>query len=266
MISRAKRFGQHFLRDARAIALIVRAIAPEPGETIIEVGPGTGALTVPLAAACRARGARLIAIEKDPLLIARLESEEDTALTDVRFRKGDALTLLPELVRANRNGYAILGNIPYYLTGALIRLTGELSPRPRRAIFTLQQEVAERITALPPRMNLLAAAVQFWAHPRILATLPPQAFDPPPTISSAVLELSPHPSPPSIPEGAYYRFMKIAFRQPRKTLVNNLSWGFKRPKPDLVSLLRTFALTGQERPQELSVPLLIKLASRMRSV
>jgi 16S rRNA (adenine1518-N6/adenine1519-N6)-dimethyltransferase len=254
-----ERLGQHFMKSKTALEAIVRAIEPNAGETIIEIGPGAGALTEPLAEACARSRAHLVAFEKDEVLAKEL--------TD-RFRgKGveivaaDILEALPERLR--HNGVAkITGNIPYYVTGRLLRIIGNAPQKPARVVITIQEEVAERIIAEPPRMNLLAASIAVWASAKIIQRLAPEAFSPPPNVRSATIVLEarelPH-TPHNLSE--YYRTVKAVFKQPRKTVFNNLRDGAKIAPETARAILAELGVAPNERPQSLSVEMLIKLAS-----
>jgi 16S rRNA (adenine1518-N6/adenine1519-N6)-dimethyltransferase len=128
--------------------------------------------------------------------------------------------------------YKIVGNIPYYITGKLLRVISELDQKPVRAVLMVQKEVAERICAVSPEMNRLAASVQFWADARIIAIVPKKDFSPPPEVDSAVIVLETkkwaldgtpaHGSAAHIDPELYYRAVRGIFAQPRKTLLNNI--------------------------------------------
>lgn len=257
--SMKKQLGQYFLRDESAIAEIVDAIGIADGDTIIEIGPGRGVLTEKLKAQRSTfKAVRIIAIEKDDALADDLTARY-AGDTRVEIIPGDALKELPSLVARISDAYKIVGNIPYYITGMLFRILSELDPPPVRCVFTVQREVAGRIAAVPPHMNLLGLSVQAWATPRILKTLPPGAFSPPPAVHSAVIALervariSPILSHFSIP--------KKGFSHPRKLLVNNLAEGLLIPKETLSRIWSELALSPRVRAQELSLTQWEKLAS-----
>lgn len=219
----SQRLGQHFLKNASAITKIIAAIDPQAGETIVEIGPGRGALTIPLAEACRRVGAKLIAIEKDPKLIDGLRATT-AEIKNLEIVGGDALDILKVgLIHGGTLGqpFKLVGNIPYYVTGHLLRTVSELQEKPERCVFMLQKEVAERATAQPPKMNRLAASVQFWAEPKIIARLGKDDFSPPPKVDSAVILLEAKRPQPKRPE-QYYAAVRALFAQPRKTILNNL--------------------------------------------
>jgi 16S rRNA (adenine1518-N6/adenine1519-N6)-dimethyltransferase len=246
-----QKLGQHFLINPAAIKKIVAALSLEAGDTIIEIGPGRGALTFAILEKCKKINCKIIGIEKDPKLGFRVQGLGDRKNLTIMI--GDAIKILPKITKPytlTPIPYKIVGNIPYYITGKLLRILGELENKPKLIILMLQKEVAERICAQPPRMNLLAAAVQFWAEPKILFTLKPDDFSPPPKVHSAVIVLNPKPS--TLNPEPYYKMLHIAFKQPRKTLVNNLGTGIKMPKSELENALKKAGINPQIRPQNLS--------------
>jgi len=262
-----RKLGQHFLKNQAAIKKIVAALELRPGETALEVGTGHGELTTELLK----HDINLIAVEKDKNL-----TRSAGWRTKVKIIEGDILKILPPLAnKLQATPYKLVGNIPYYLTGYLLRLIGELEHKPSLIVFTLQKEVAERIAAQPPQMNKLAASVQFWAEPEIIDYLKPGDFSPPPKVHSAIIRLLPKPYPSNItstrPEAQnyinrsnvtgytpnpkpYYKLVNLLFRQPRKTIFNNLrGTGLEKRLPEL-------GLTGKERPQNLSLETIHRLA------
>lgn len=260
--------GQHFLINKRAIEQIIPALKLSKGEAVIEIGPGAGALTLPLLEECKKVGCRYMGIEKDSELVNQLISNqligENTTLI-----QGDALRLLPQLINQLTNqpiNYRLVGNIPYYITGALLRVISELPQKPLITVLMIQKEVAERLCAGPGKMNLLAAATQIWAEAQTLFTLPPTDFDPPPKVFSAVISLTPRNDERGKMNEekleAYYRSIKIIFKQPRKTLLNNLTEsGIERSAA--LALLKELNMTEKTRAEELSVDELQRLSALM---
>jgi 16S rRNA (adenine1518-N6/adenine1519-N6)-dimethyltransferase len=241
--------GQHFLKNNSAIEKIISAVSPA-GETIIEIGPGKGALTKPLAEACEKTGSKILAVEKDPSLA---EEARSWGLKNLEVIEGDILKILPDVVAGIHGKYKIVGNIPYYLTGFLLRNIGELEPKPELIILTVQKEVALRLTNLPPRMNRLAAAVQFWAEPKIVGTLPRSYFSPPPEVDSAIVSLKPTNKHAGVSPETYYETMRTLFAQPRKTILNNLRANSEKSAENLSAELATIGIDPRARPQNLRV-------------
>ena len=271
------RLGQHFLINRAAIKKIVAALSLTHSDHIIEIGPGKGALTYPLAKRCAEIGCTLVAIEKDRELAAALTARFSKNPA-TRIETGDAREILPQLVwklsagggsafggeignpPAGRAGWKLVGNIPYSITGALLRLISELEHKPTLTILMIQREVAQRIVAKQPEMNLLAAITQTWATPHIIATLKPNDFIPPPTVDSAVITLTPRTGAPALREAQQrYALFKILFKQPRKTVLNNLraALGTETARRMLVKQ----DIAGTARPQNLDLATLTALAS-----
>ncbi len=261
------RLGQHFLKNKTAVRKIIDALAIQPGETVIEVGPGREALTGDLHRAITAHGGKLILIELDRDIAVALHEKYGTDPI-VTIVNEDALTALPKLVADRKleiGNWKLVGNIPYYITGKLLRIIGDLPHLPRRTVLMIQKEVAERVAAQPPHMNLLAAAVQLWADPKMLFSLPPADFDPPPGVHSAVISLKNRPVlAASADRDTYYRVIHVLFKQPRKTLLNNLAEGLSRTKSELEELIKPLGYDQKTRSQELSVSAITALASLLK--
>src|SRR3989344_2697713 len=239
----SRRLGQHFLRDKKVLRTIIRGLDPAPGEKIIEIGPGHGQLTQALLAT----GAEIIALERDADLVLWLGQR----FPGLDVRIGDALRLLPAVAPSN-GGYKIAGNIPYYITGRLLRILGRLRPLPQSIVLLVQKEVALRAVAQPPHMNRLAAAVQLWSEPEILALVPPESFAPPPEVDSAVIRLIPYPGQSGPPSAE--RILARLFAQPRKTVLNNLlPKGSLAAKTSLIRRLKAAGINPADRPQDLSL-------------
>jgi 16S rRNA (adenine1518-N6/adenine1519-N6)-dimethyltransferase len=197
------------------LARIADALAPGRDDTVVEIGPGRGALTAELLA----RAGRVVAIELDGTLAARLRSEHQdaTALTVI---EGDALDV-PLAVAAGRPEYLATGNVPYYITTPLI-FHALRAPRPQRSVFLVQREVAERVVAAPgtPEYGALSVNVQALAHPSVAFTIAPGAFTPPPRVDSALLRLVPRSDPVVTDEEQpdYSAFVIAAFGLRRKQM------------------------------------------------
>ena len=260
MNSPKKSLGQHFLKNQTAIAATVNALKIAPGETVIEIGPGHGELTKHLLAT----GAeKVIAIEKDWDLHAELPNTLKAESYKLEAVLGDALKLLPEIVAGLGDApYSIAGNIPYYITGHLLRIIGELGHKPLRTVLMIQKEVAKRVSAEPPKMNRLAAMTQIWARTEIVMHLAPADFDPAPTVDSAIILLETLPDAPRGDALArYFHMAHILFQQPRKTAMNNLTDGLSLSKEAAIEQLKPLGLLGAERPGNLSVATIFAISN-----
>jgi 16S rRNA (adenine1518-N6/adenine1519-N6)-dimethyltransferase len=231
-----KRFGQHFLEPAW-VAKVVAAFDPQPADTVLEIGPGRGALTRLLAP----RVARLIAVEIDRDLAAALPAQMPP---HVRVVEGDALEVdFADLLAGETRPVRVAGNLPYNVaTPILARLLdaaddGRLL---RDALVMLQSEVADRVVAAPGSRDYgpLAVRVALGAQAERLFTLPPGAFRPPPKVTSAVVRLRFHAPPVEVGDPAVFeRVVRGVFAQRRKTLLNALrpvADSFGRNAADLI--------------------------------
>ena len=258
----SKFLGQHFLENDEATMKIVREIDAQAGETILEIGPGHGALTIPLSEAAQKAGAKIVAVEKDQKLAEALQLVASRGnMTHLEVIQGDILEFLQ-----NPSLYIdkIAGNIPYYLTGKLLRIIGEMEAKPSRVILMIQKEVAERICAEPPRMNRLAASVQFWSKPKIIARIPRTDFSPPPEVDSAVIMLESIKDKEKDADGSllYYAAVRGLFAQPRKMIINNLEGGGTDRK-EALAVLEKLDIDPKSRPQDLSIEQIRKIAENI---
>ncbi|MEX2054099.1 MAG: 16S rRNA (adenine(1518)-N(6)/adenine(1519)-N(6))-dimethyltransferase RsmA [Candidatus Colwellbacteria bacterium] len=216
-IFHAKRhLGQNFLKDHRVLERIAQALEISSRDTVVEIGPGHGELTRKI---LKYSPRKVVVIEKDPELIRLFMTDLAGEHPNVEIIEGDALDEIPKLDFP----YKLIGNIPYYITGYLLRILQEVKTKPEVAVFTLQKEVANRLCAAPPEMNHLAAAVSFWAKPELIRYISKKSFKPAPKVDSAVVKITPlSPQPSEEQANLYYKFIKILFKQPRKTILNNL--------------------------------------------
>ncbi|MGC9968252.1 MAG: 16S rRNA (adenine(1518)-N(6)/adenine(1519)-N(6))-dimethyltransferase RsmA [Minisyncoccia bacterium] len=259
-----KFLGQHFLKNAAIAQKIVAALQPEHGDVIFEIGAGHGELTRLLAEACTKNGCELFAIEKDRHLAGELAQRFKT--NGVEIIADDALAFftssLPEKSRGR--SYKIVGNIPYYFTGRLFRVVSELEAKPARCVLMVQKEVAERIAAKPPKMNRLAASVQFWADVKVIAPVPRENFLPAPKVDSAIISLdltNDKKRAENIPADHYYAAVRSLFAQPRKTVLNNLGGhGTQEEREMAASILKKIGVPQESRPQNLTVEEIMAIA------
>jgi 16S rRNA (adenine1518-N6/adenine1519-N6)-dimethyltransferase len=250
-----RRLGQHFLRAA-SVERLLRTLAPADDDVFLEIGPGAGALTLPLAARCR----RVVAIELDPKLAKGLAAR---APANVEVVEGDALTAdLASLVPA---GSRVAGNLPYYISSPLLRRILTLKDYVRDAHVMLQDEVARRVASGPgsKEYGLLSVLIGLWADIDKPLRFPPGAFTPPPKVSSALLRIRflDGPRADAGSTEAFERLVGAAFAQRRKTLENNLHPVY----PHLEGPLRSINLTGSRRAETLSVVEFAKLAKALEA-
>ncbi|HEX5386065.1 MAG TPA: 16S rRNA (adenine(1518)-N(6)/adenine(1519)-N(6))-dimethyltransferase RsmA [Gemmatimonadales bacterium] len=214
-----KRLGQHFLSDPRILARIADAVEATPADTVLEIGPGPGGLTGQLAA----RAGRVVAIERDVVLAQALAGR----WPNVAVVEGDALTADWHALAGPGHGgrWIVAGNIPYNITSPLIEKALE-PPRPARAVYLMQREVAERVAAAPGRAayGALSVGVQAVAAVELLFRVPAGAFTPRPKVDSMLVRLTPRPFP-LVADSARTSFRRLVvglFGLRRKQLVRGL--------------------------------------------
>src|SRR5215203_622457 len=182
-----KRLGQHFLRDRTVPPRIAEAANLQPSDLVIEVGPGLGILTEELADRLDPAHGKLIAVELDDDLLPTLK-EKFADRPHVTFVQADVLDTSPTSL-SNGEPYKVVANLPYYITSAILRHFLDAEHKPISLTVMVQREVADRMTAQPPDMSLLAVAVQFYGNPRTVFRVPPGAFRPPPKVDSSVVHI-----------------------------------------------------------------------------
>lgn len=216
-----KRFGQHFLHDPSVIAKIVAAIAPQAGETVVEIGPGLGALTRPLLE----RLGRLDVVELDRDVIPHLEAD-CAGRGELIVHNVDALRFDFAALSPAARGLRVCGNLPYNISTPLIFHLLEQADAIRDMHFLLQKEVVDRLAAPPGGGDYgrLSVMLQYRCRAEALFRVAPGAFSPPPKVDSAVVRLTPYESPPhrADDEALFARLVNQAFSQRRKTLRNVL--------------------------------------------
>ena len=212
-----KRFGQHFLADQAIIDAIVRAIDPRPGQAMVEIGPGLGALTQPLVE----RLGKLAVIELDRDLAARLRSHGQLAVTEADVLKVDFAELARSLGVPKAR---VVGNLPYNIsTPILFHLLGFVDAISDQH-FMLQKEVIDRMVARPATSDYgrLSVMLQWRYEMEDVLFVPPEAFDPPPRVDSAVVRMVPRAQPAPVDEKLLSELVQVAFSQRRKILRHTL--------------------------------------------
>jgi 16S rRNA (adenine1518-N6/adenine1519-N6)-dimethyltransferase len=251
---------QNFLTDAAALDEIVAAADLEPGDRVVEIGPGLGVLTRRLLAA----GASVLAVELDARLASWLRRE----LQDVpgfELIEADALTVHPRECFPGEP-FKLVANIPYHITSPLLHAFLEGERPPELTVLLVQAEVADRVAAPPGQLSYLSVFVQNVAHAEVVARVPAAAFEPSPSVDSAILRLRRRADPP-VPVGegreAFYRIVQAGFRQRRKQLHNGLGRELPVPREALTAAFAACGIDSERRPQTLSVDEWACLAIRL---
>jgi 16S rRNA (adenine1518-N6/adenine1519-N6)-dimethyltransferase len=252
-----KRLGQHFLTDEAVLERILSAAELNPGDIVVEVGPGLGILTEALAK----HGARVIAVELDAKLVALLRKRL-ASFADVKIVHADILKVAPrQLLQDNlpasdlARGYKVIANLPYYITSPVLSHFLEAQPRPSKMVVMVQKEVGEAIVAAPGKMRLLSVKVQFYGKPAIVSYVPAASFYPPPKVDSVVLRLDVYSQPPiEVSDAArFFDIVMHGFRSPRKQLRNSLAHSLEMPPSQIVPLLEKAGIEAKRRAETLSL-------------
>jgi len=248
-----KSLGQNFLFDENVLARIVEAAELQPLEPVLEIGPGLGSLTRLLAQTA----ASVTAVELDNRFIPILQTEL-AYFDNVRLIHGDILEQDPGALFAQP--YKVVANVPYYITGAILRHLLSARQKPTCLVMTVQKEVAERMTAVPPKMSLLAISTQLYGHAEIITTIKAGAFWPRPDVDSAVIRLTLFPEPllPFAEEKQFFALVKAGFSQKRKQLKNNLRQ-MEYNASEVSSLLKAASVDGRRRAETLTLSEWIQL-------
>jgi len=217
-----KSLGQHFLTGTSYVRAVADAGRAGEGDTVLEVGPGRGVLTAELLA----RGARVIAVEKDRELIPLLREKFETEISSSRLTlvEDDALACDPSFYKLKTQNYKLIANIPYYITGALFEkfLAGKVQPS--AIVFLVQKEVAERV-AHSKKESILSLSVKAFGTPKYVKTVPRGAFAPAPSVDSAILaieNISRKNFKNAAHEKQFFALLHAGFAHKRKLLVRNL--------------------------------------------
>lgn len=220
-----KRFGQHFLTDESVIHAIVSAIDPKPDDTLVEIGPGLGALTKPLLE----RISHLHVVELDRDIIAQLKKTwppEKLVIHEGDALKFDFSVIASEAKQSSQNKIRVCGNLPYNISSPLLFHLKEYAGQISDMSFMLQKEVVDRMVAQPSThaYGRLSVMLQRSFHMEALFDVPPEAFDPPPKVDSAIVRMIPKKAGEFIEldENRFAEIVTAAFSQRRKTLRNTL--------------------------------------------
>lgn len=239
-----RQLGQHWLFDKTVLQTIVELAHLDGRDTVLEVGPGPGALTEQLAASAR----EVIAVELDPDLSERLQEQQ---LSNVAVINHD---ILHYDLRSLPTDYKVVANIPYSITSRLLRQLWSGGNQPTLAVLLLQKEVAERVCASAGNMSVLSFSVQFYAEVELHQTVAKNLFTPPPEVDSAIVRMRRRSHPYfAADEKLLFRLVKAGFSERRKKLVNALSGGLHLPKPTVTTLLVESGIELDARAQQLSM-------------
>lgn len=258
MMRAKKSLGQNFLISGRIVERIAVAGEIKENEVVLEVGPGKGVLTREIIK----RGGRVKAIEKDERLIVLLNETFKKEISDGKLELvyGDALD--PNVIeKLNLDSYKVIANIPYYITGALLRNLLSRAKKPSLLILMLQKEVAERIIARDKKESVLSLSIKAYAKPELVMNVSRGNFFPIPNVDSSVIKLSEihNPFETEESEERFFAIVKAGFSSKRKKLISNLSALGSKEK-----WLETFSLLGLNenvRAEDLDLESWMRLSS-----
>ncbi len=261
MTHRAKKsLGQNFLKSKSALNAIVGAGNISTKDTILEIGPGTGALTEYLLAT----GAKIIAVEKDKDLITLLEEkfQKEISVGQLKIIEKDILKFEPGSINLKNKEYKIIANIPYYITGAILEKFLEGKELPERMVLLVQKEVATRIVARDGKESILSISVKVFGKPKIVVKVPNTAFSPAPKVDSAVLLIENISQEKFEGEkfsiGKFFTLLKVGFAHKRKLLARNLETVVS--KEDISRAFLEITISRNARAENLKVEDWISLA------
>ncbi len=255
-----KSLGQHFLNSKHVLEQIISAAQIQKEETVLEIGPGTGILTKELLNA----GANVVAIEKDQRVIGMLEQDffNEVKESKLKIISGDVLE--ENILNIKDKEFALVANIPYYITGAILEKFLEREPRPDRMVLLVQKEVAERIVAHDKKESILSVSVKAFGTPKIIAKVPPGAFTPPPTVDSAILSITNVSDSLFVSKNVeiqgFFRIVKAGFAHKRKFVTRNLETVLS--KEVIENIWKKLELDTKVRAEDMTVENWIDIARK----
>lgn len=241
-----KSLGQHWLFDSRSLGEISDAAELTRDDTVLEIGPGLGPLTVELTT----RAKQVIAVELDKDLADKLP----TRVPSKNLKVVHADIMHYDLSRLPK-GYKVVANVPYYVTSKIVRLLLESPTPPKLAVLLVQREVAQRLAAAPGDLSILGVSAQFYANVRLDNVVTADKFDPPPKVDSqiVILEILPKRRFSDVETKLFFRVVKAGFSEKRKTLRNSLSGGLGLSKTESEDLLARAEVDPKARAEDLDL-------------
>ncbi|MBI2415224.1 MAG: ribosomal RNA small subunit methyltransferase A [Candidatus Kerfeldbacteria bacterium] len=255
-----KQLGQHFLVDDTVLHTIVDTYRVDNGNgVVLEVGPGLGVLTAQLVQCAQ----QVTAVEFDRRFLPTLHNLQQH-YPNLTIVQQDILQFDLQAHQLQPGQYDIVANLPYQITGQFFRRFLSTHYYPRRMVLLIQREVAQRLVAQPGEMSILGLAVQLWAKPRLVCTVPPQAFKPAPAVHSAIVVLDDIRQQCFVTadqETRLFQLIKLGFSKKRKLLVSNLS--ARIPKKALLEQFFHLGISQQARAQDLSLKQWLQLVDNL---
>lgn len=254
----SKSFGQNYLITPAPLKKIIQAADLNDGDTILEIGPGFGYLTINISPMVK----KMVALEIEKSLFPYWEMEKKK-LPNLEVIYGDALRLLPQVTDHRSlitDNYKVIANLPYQITSNVLRTLLELENKPESITIMVQKEVAERICSKPGEMSLLSVAVQYYGEPKIVDIVTRGNFWPSPKVDSAILKIEIKKFRNlEISDSDFFKVVRVGFANKRKQLINNLSKGLKIDSNKIKEILKEICGNEKVRAEELSVEEWVKI-------
>ena len=262
-----KSLGQHFLHSPSALKKIIDAAKLSVNEVVLEIGPGTGILTRSLLDT----GATVVAIEKDVRALEVLSQKFAKEIENKKLKLiiGDVLeqnlSSLSAESSLKEGEYALVANIPYYITGAILEKFLEYSPRPNRMVLLVQKEVAERIVARDKKESILSVSVKVFGVPKVVAIVPRVDFVPPPTVDSAILAIENISAKnlKNVDISRFFAIVKAGFAHKRKYVkrnLENLTGSFILTKEEIEKIWNNNKISEKIRAEDMLIDQWIDIA------
>jgi 16S rRNA (adenine1518-N6/adenine1519-N6)-dimethyltransferase len=253
-----KSLGQNFLSNKVVLNSMIKAGNLKEGDTVLEIGPGKGSLTKALLAT----GNKVIAIEKDHRLIPLLNEKfkKDIETGSLSLIEGDFLEIDTEKI-LNRDAFVVIANIPYYITGILLRKFFAETHIPKKIVLMVQKEVADRIVARDKKESVLSLSVKLYGTPKIIQKVSKKLFSPVPKVDSAILSIETNPNKKLSPEkeARFFFVIKKAFNQKRKTVGSTL----RNITANYPNIFSEAGISPTERPEDIDLPRWLTFIDRL---
>lgn len=243
-----KSLGQHFLTSEGAVKSMVSTPDVEKNDIVLEIGPGRGVLTKALLET----GAKIIAVEKDTELISLLKEKfaKEIVSGKLNLVEQDILYFNPSSIKS-KGSYKLIANIPYYITGEIIKKFLTAKYKPESMTLLVQKEVAERIVARDGKESILSLSVKFFGTPKYVQIVKKGSFNPPPKVDSAILHIEISDKRHEIREEEFFKMIKAGFKSKRKKLISNLSSLYEKEK--LTEIFTKLSLDPNVRAEDLNL-------------
>lgn len=248
-----KRLGQNFLISKTILREIIKAADLKPSDIVLEIGPGLGILTRELAKKVK----KVLAVEKDKKLTDILKEElNNDKIKNIQILNQDILKFESSSFNL-KESYKLVANLPYYITGPVIRMFLELTNPPKLMILMVQKEVGKRICAQPPKMSKLAVFSQFYGKPEIVKFVSKKSFRPQPKVDSVILRIRPLALTDKrlieTDRKLFSKIVRAGFSQPRKQLINNFSKSLNLSREKVEKWLKENKIQPIRRAESLTV-------------